>query len=152
MENRLYYKSMAIAKVLCDTSLSEKVMASKMEAILQLDGYVREYEKEGFMPQLTDRVYIKKLGYLTAAKTCSEIQAIMKPPKPYLYAGKVQCDARFHVPEEELMLWSITSLRAGGPLNPEGYQRYRDLFKQVFGCDVDEYLEERTESKNGISH
>ena len=40
---------------------------------------------------------------------------------------------RRHIPEEEMILWSLTSLK--GPLIPQGLKRYMDLFKQVFGVD-----------------
>ncbi len=41
----------------------------------------------------------------------------------------------FSVPEEELICWSETSLRA--PLNEAGFNRYMELFRQILPMEYE---------------
>lgn len=64
------------------------------------------------------------------ANSKSEVQKILKPSTPRYIAGKaVPVESPYYVEEEELILWSRTSLR--GPLNDAGYIRYRELFEKL---------------------
>ena len=48
--------------------------------------------------------------------------------KPHFDGKKFVYTSPYAVEEEELLLWSLTSLQ--GPLRDEGYRRYRELFEK----------------------
>ena len=66
------------------------------------------------------------------ANTVKDLKEIEKGSLP-LFNGNSFMTGPYHIPEEEMILWSLTSLK--GPLIPQGLKRYMDLFKQVFGVD-----------------
>lgn len=59
----------------------------------------------------------------------TEMNKLLKPHCPH-FDGVNFIPGKYHVPEEELICWSETSLKA--PLNHNGFKRYAELFKQVF--------------------
>ena len=67
----------------------------------------------------------KKMAMLQKAKTKGELQEISKPPKP-VYNGNGFTPGKYDTEEEEVLLWSLTSLQA--PLNDPAYKRYEELF------------------------
>lgn len=67
----------------------------------------------------------KKTGMLQKAKTKGELQEISKPPKP-VYNGNGFTPGKYDTEEEEMLVWSLTSLQA--PLNDPAYKRYEELF------------------------
>ena len=74
---------------------------------------------------------------LCEAKTKVEIQEILKPSMPvHTYSGFRE--GPYHVPEEEMLIWSRLSLEA--PLNQTGYKRYMELFSRYFPGEADEIL------------
>lgn len=94
------------------------------------------YRKEGIRTDLVHTVVEKRLKFIFAAKTQQALKQIMAEPKPR-YTGNGFDTSEFCVPEEELIIWSFTSLKA--PLMPAGFERYLSLFQQVFGCSPEEY-------------
>ncbi len=79
----------------------------------------------------------KKCRMLCEAKTKVEIQEILKPSMPvHTYSGFRE--GPYHVPEEEMLIWSRLSLEA--PLNQTGYKRYMELFSRYFPGEADEIL------------
>ena len=62
------------------------------------------------------------------AETKGEITEILKLSKPHFDGNKFVYTFPYAVEEEELLLWSLTSLQ--GPLRDEGYRRYRELFEK----------------------
>ena len=75
------------------------------------------------------------MALIRAAKTVAELNEIAKPAKPH-YVGNGFATGTYDVPEEEMIFWSLASLKA--PLNHEAAERYLDLFKQSFGVDIRE--------------
>lgn len=51
--------------------------------------------------------------------------------KPYFNGSEVVVDTKYHVPAEEMIIWSLTSYLA--PLKDCGYKRYMKLFREYFG-------------------
>ena len=62
------------------------------------------------------------------AKTKAELEEIVKPSRPRYSGGIFYPGNLYHVEEEELILWSKTSLKV--PLIPQGYVRYQELFEK----------------------
>lgn len=73
----------------------------------------------------------KRLKLIAGATTIKDIKEIENEPKPR-YTGNGFVTGKFSVPEEEMIVWSLTSLEA--PLIPAGFDRYMALFRQVFGA------------------
>lgn len=91
------------------------------------------YEEEGFLPELVEIVFRKKVDFILKARTKAEIENILKPSIPRYSCGRFSVDNKYHVEEEELILWSKTSLKA--PLIPDSYKRYRELFEKYVQTD-----------------
>ena len=118
----------AIANVACDKSCSEKVKAYRIEALNSIHQQICFYQKEGFTDFLIEAIAQKKCDI--AAK---EAEKIKKIPPPH-YNGNRFSTNPYSCPEEELIGWSLTSLKA--PLSQAGFRRYKELFCQIFPKDI----------------
>lgn len=87
------------------------------------------YRKQGIRNDLVHAVVEKRLKLIAGATTVKDINKIENEPKPR-YTGNEFVTGKFSVPEEEMIIWPLTSLKA--PLIPAGFDRYMALFKQVF--------------------
>lgn len=101
------------------------------QATLQRAAY---YRKQVIRTDLVHVVVEKRLKLIAEASTVKEIKEIEAEPKPH-YTGNEFITSKFSVPEEELIVWSITSTKA--PLMPAAVERYASLFRQVFGAEPD---------------
>jgi len=106
------------------------VRKAKLEAYIDTARRITAYQEEGIRDDLVDVVFDKRLKLISDANTASELKKIMAQPKPYFNGNRFISDP-LSVPEEEMILWSITSLKA--PLMPAAFERYMELFKQTFG-------------------
>jgi len=105
---------------------------AKREAIQKLLQTMRYYRECGIMSELVHTVFSKKLKLFDQATTVKELREMEKGCLPH-FNGHEFVTGAYHIPEEELILWSMTSLK--GPLIPAGLKRYMELFRQVFGTD-----------------
>lgn len=119
-----------------DEKTSEKLTIAKVEALRKVAGVIRKYEAENFDRALIDAIMEKKAKMILEATTMGAVHDIAGLPKPR-YDGAEWYTSKYSVPEEELILWSMASLRA--PLRPEAVERYLTLFKQVYGYDPADY-------------
>lgn len=87
---------------------------------------IRKFYEMGFIETLVYQIALKKINFLMSAKTKTEIKEILHLSAPIYNGNKFVANGKFHVEEEELLLWSIASLKA--PLSYEGYLRYQQLF------------------------
>ena len=83
------------------------------------------YQEQGMLEELVLSFVRKKTGMIEKAKTKGELQEISKPPNP-VYNGNGFTAGKYDTEEEELLVWSLTSLRTVP--NTEGCKRYRELF------------------------
>ncbi|OUQ55213.1 hypothetical protein B5E58_12690 [Tyzzerella sp. An114] len=88
---------------------------------------IEEYENMGFKDELLLAVTKKKIEFINNAKFKIEIKQILKPSVPKYNFGNF-IFSKYHIEEEELLLWSVMSLKA--PLNDEGFKRYFELFEK----------------------
>lgn len=107
---------------------SEKICDLRLWAIKEMQQYLWHYEKLGYMPKLLCAIARKKCEMLLTLATKAEIERIIRPRCPQ-YDGNQFIPDKYSIPEEELICWSETSLRA--PLNEAGFKRYLELFRQV---------------------
>ena len=117
----------------CAEGCTAAVRKAKLKAYLDTAKRITGYQDHGIRDDLVDVIFEKRLKLIGGANTAGELENIMKQPKPHFDGNKFLSDT-FSVPEEEMVLWSITSLKA--PLMPEAFERYFELFKQTFGVDV----------------
>lgn len=112
---------------------SKAVIDAKYEAIRKVLSCTQYYRKHGIMSELVHAVFTKKLKMIKEADRVKDLKAIEKGCVPH-FNGNQFIPGPFHIPEEELIMWSLTSLKA--PLVSAGMKRYMELFKQVFGVDI----------------
>ncbi len=123
-----------ITELLMDDTLTEELRSRRFDAIRRVRGIAARYEEENFLPELVKTVFCKKADFLMEAKTKAEIEEILKPSTPTYSGGNFRPGNPYHVEEEELILWSKTSLKA--PLIPQGYKRYQELFERLVKDEV----------------
>lgn len=114
---------------------TQAVQRAAGEAIDSSLKLVRFFRNQGIRSDVVHVVYEKRMDLIRAAKTVAELNEIAKPAKPH-YTGNGFATGAYDVPEEEMIFWSLASLKA--PLNHEASERYLDLFKQTFGFDIRE--------------
>ncbi len=128
MIDLLYAK--ALASLIVDAGEDEKITGLRYNALLRLYKTARKYQEEGFLPEMVEAFFDRKSQMLLNAKTKTEVDEILKPSTPY-YDGNAMVPKKspYYAEEEELMLWSRTSLL--GSLNDAGYRRYKELFQKM---------------------
>ena len=117
-----------ITELLMDNELNEKLRSRRFDALRKMRGITAQYEEEKFLPELVETVFCKKADFIMEAKTKAELEEIVKPSIPRYSGGIFYPGNPYHVEEEELILWSKTSLKA--PLISQGYKRYQELFEK----------------------
>lgn len=123
-----------ITELLMDDELNEKLRSRRFDALRKMRGITAQYEEEGFLPELVETVFCKKADFIMKAKTKTELEEIVKPSTPRYSGGTFSPGNAYHVEEEELILWSKTSLKA--PLISQGYKRYQELFEIYVGNEA----------------
>ena len=116
-----YAKALAEIVLKEDDTLEEERIKT-LQSIFQRAWY---YQERGMLEEIILAFVQKKTGMLQKAKTKGELQEISKPPKP-VYNGNGFTPGKYDTEEEEVLLWSLTSLQA--PLNDPAYKRYEELF------------------------
>lgn len=118
----------AIAEVIVG-EMKDNVRAYRFDALIKLRGILNYYCNRGYMDELVYNIAEKKVAHILSATSKSDFSLILKP-RPPKYDGNKFIPGPFSVPEEELICWSETSLKA--PLNHSGFKRYSELFKEIF--------------------
>ena len=112
-----------------------RLFAAKLDALRENIGRCKKYYELGFTPEIVLTVLRKKLDLVKAAITIKDTEKLKSPSAPIYdkYSGEFETDDTW-VAEEELIQWSLVSMRA--PLPPDACKRYFDLFQQPLGVDV----------------
>lgn len=108
---------------------ADRVKQLRLGAIGSLQRCLHYYRQLGYMPKLLYAIAEKKGRMIGSITSKSEMEQVIRPRCPHYDGNRFIPDA-YSVPEEELICWSETSLKA--PLNAAGLQRYMELFKQIF--------------------
>jgi len=126
---------LAVAGALLDISLddacAERLSAAKLEAVRSASAVCQGYLHQGIREDLIFRILNKRLEMILKAESQSQLDKICRPRAPHYNGVRFVPSSEFSIPEEEMLLWSMTSLK--GPLISAGYDRYMELFRQVFG-------------------
>lgn len=119
-----------LAELVADAdTIPEKVQKLRLSALRKVQAQLAYYKKHGYMERLLFAIAEKKGQMIMHSSTKAEFEKILKPSAPRFDGNQFYPD-EYHVPEEELIAWSETSLL--GPLKDAGFRRYRDVFMQVF--------------------
>lgn len=117
----------------------------KEERIQTLQSIFRRawyYQERGMLEEIILGFVQKKIKMIQQAETKGELQEIGRPPKP-VYNGNGFTPGKYDTEEEELLVWSLTSLKA--PLNDPAYKRYEELFCRLLPEKAKDVFPERYE-------
>ena len=120
-----------IAQTLAELLLSDKqdkIKELRISALQTLRNQLKNYKELGFIDRLLTAIAEKKCEFLMELTSKTEIEKMLKPHCP-TFNGNEFIPDKYHIPEEELICWSQTSLQA--PLNGAGFKRYMEVFKLV---------------------
>lgn len=106
-----------------------RVTTLRHEALKLLQSHLEEYRKNGYMAEMVTSIAWKRSRMIMEAATKEEMEKILAHSCPH-YDGKRFVTDKYHIPEEELILWSETSLRR--PLSSIEYERYCKVFRELF--------------------
>lgn len=120
----------AVCQFLVGSGDSEKLFLKKLIACWSARTLCEKYLEHGIRADLVRTVLEKKLSLIAGAKTAKEVDRASQPPRPRYNYGVWEEDP-FCVPEEELIWWSIISLR--NTMSLEAKKRYMELFSRVVG-------------------
>ena len=108
--------------------IPEPVRELRLRAMGEVRLYLLHYQRHGYLPKLLCAIAEKKCRKILTVTVKSEMEKVIKPRCPHYDGNRFHPD-EYCIPEEELICWSETSLRA--PLNEAGLHRYMELFRQV---------------------
>ena len=118
-----------VAEVYCDETILARVKKLRIEALMRLLYMLRYYRGLGYMDFLIEAIAEKKCQMIKEANTKDDIRKFLEPRCPK-HDGNRFVEDPCIVPEEELICWSMASLRA--PLNSTGSARFKELFDRIF--------------------
>lgn len=128
--------AMAIGEVVTSEA-DERIFKLRLSALGELNGRLRAYEKLGYITELVNPIAEKKCAMIMEATSKAEIEKILTPRCPH-YDGSKFVPDKYNVPEEEMICWSQTSLRA--PLNSIAHERFMALFREKFPGVLEETI------------
>lgn len=117
-----------IAEIIA-ADMPDKVRELRFDAIMQLKSRLAFYKERGYMDKLLCAVARKRAEMIMRTTSKTEMEKVMSVRCPHYDGNKFVPDA-YNVPEEEMIAWAETSFM--GPLNDIGYERYKELFGQLF--------------------
>lgn len=120
-----------IAQTLAELLLSDKsdkIKELRISALQTLRNQLKYYKELGIIDRLLTAIAEKKCKFLMELTSKTEIEKMLKSHCP-TYNGNEFIPDKYHIPEEELICWSQTSLQA--TLNGAGFKRYMEVFKLV---------------------
>ena len=124
----------AIVDICEDTALDRKSRKLQLGGVHTISKLAYEYAGDCVMLKIVLDIVKKKLEYLRTATTHKEVTEILTPPKPRYNGSELVVDSKYHIPAEEMLIWSRTSYLA--PLSEEGYKRYMKVFREYFGEEI----------------
>ena len=120
---------MHFAELITKEGIPPRVQELQFTALQELQAQLQYYAKHGYHKRLITGIAEKKGAMILKTTSKADMDRVMHPRPPH-YNGTEFVPDEFSIPEEELICWSETSLRA--PLNSAGLKRYMALFKEIF--------------------
>ena len=116
-------------QVLEDERKEERLKKAIVEALSDIKRKASGEAERGILFELVLGMAQKKSCIVCEAESISQLKEMVKPCEPYWSGGGFKTGP-YHVPEEELLIWSEISLEM--VLNDAGYRRYAELFMELF--------------------
>ena len=99
----------ALAEVVLDTTCSEKEREVRLECLTQIFGRANAYLKKGFLPDVVEAFFVRKMKGLPLVSAKQDMQDFLKVSTPHYFGGKFTVsNIPYYSEEEELLLWSET--------------------------------------------
>jgi hypothetical protein len=131
MEEAILKIRSAITDVTLNEELDKRVKKLRISALRQMEPILKfYYNRFGQGNPIVITICEKKIAFILDATTKNEIALILTSPKVHYNFNSVVPANQYVIPEEELLIWSLTSLEA--PLNEVGFNRYMELFQKIF--------------------
>ena len=121
--------ALVLAMQKLDEIADDKLFEVKFAAVFKLRDTVVAYKEHGFLTELPVKIFNKKFDFIFHADSKADIKEITAPSKVHYNYNEIVPTGNFYVAEEELILWSLTSLHA--PLVHHGYERYMKVFSEL---------------------
>ena len=128
------------AEVLTDDTIPDKVARLRIAALRKLMEQLYRYKERGFGDSLLCAIAEKKGKLIIKTTSKVEMERVMIPRPPHFDGNRFIPD-KYSIPEEELILWSESSLK--GPLIPEAFDRFSELFKIIYPEKAKIFFEEK---------
>lgn len=80
----------ALAEVVLDTTCSEKEREVRLECSTQIFGRANAYLKKGFLPDVVEAFFVRKMKGLPLVSTKQDMQDFLKVSTPIILAGNLQ--------------------------------------------------------------
>ena len=136
MDNKLSVEGqIAIAILSLSEEPEEKMISIKLEALKKLRAIIYQYMNRGFLKDLVLTICEKKIVFIHQARTKKDIEEILALSKVRFNGREVVPVGKYHIPEEELLLWSMISPAA--PLIDYAVKRYEKLFRELLPEQAD---------------
>lgn len=123
---------LAFAEALMSLDVTPPVWELRITGLKQLRSQLTYYERLGYSKSLLEAISEKKSRMVLQISSKKELEKVIHPHAPHYDGNKFTVDSGI-VPEEELICWCETSLKA--PLNEAGFNRYMEVFRMVFPED-----------------
>lgn len=120
-----------IVELMFGEEMTEELFCRRFAALRELRGIIAGYEKEGFRKDLLETIFCKKADFIMEAESEEDMEEILKLSCPEYRNGEFHIDSRFHVEEEEMLMWSYVS--AHQSIYTEGAKRYEALYDKYMG-------------------
>ena len=129
MDDFNYLIGVFIAKLIANFDIPTKVKKLRISAFKTIRSRLNAYKEHGYNISLLNTIAVKKGEMIMETSSKTEMEKVVKASCPN-YNGNRFIPDKYNVPEEEMIGWSLASLRA--PLNEAGFNRYMELFEQVY--------------------
>ena len=113
----------------CNEKTDMEMKMLQVDAIKAIRARLEKYSSRKIVDFLINNIAKKKGEMVLNATSKTELQKIVALKCPQ-NDGNMFVPDKYSVPEEEIIMWSETSLIA--PLNSAGQKRYMELFQQLF--------------------
>ncbi len=94
----------ALAEVVLDTTCSEKEREVRLECSTQIFGRANAYLKKGFLPDVVEAFFVRKMKGLPLVSTKQDMQDFLKVSTPHYFGGKFTVSNIPYYSEEEELL------------------------------------------------
>ncbi len=116
-------------QILADANVKPEVQNLRISALQDIRSRLEAYRMHGYNEGLLCAIAQKKGEMIMKISSKTEMAKAVKVSCPH-YDGNKFIPDEYNVLEEEMIGWSLASLKA--PLNDAGFKRYMEIFSKVY--------------------